>query len=178
MIVQIVNKSDFELPAYATEGSAGMDLRADLKRYYEQNDIDCDPNEAPLTIKPFEVYKIPTGIFIAPPKVKTKYPTGSMAPMICDETDQEYETQIRPRSGLAAKHGITLMNSVGTVDSDFRNEICILLIKLTLGEYTIKHGERIAQMVFNRVEKVTWNVVEQLDETTRGMGGFGSTGNK
>lgn len=178
MIVDIVNKSDFYLPKYETDGSAGMDLRADLKRYYieqsEQHKIDIYSES--LVISPFKVYKIPTGIFVSLPKVKAQYPAGSIAPLVCDDFEKEYELQIRPRSGLAAKHGITLMNSPGTVDQSYRGEICVLLIKLTEGDYTITHGDRIAQMIFGKVEKVTWNEVTELDHTERGMGGFGHTG--
>lgn len=170
MQVNIVNKSDFELPQYAIEGSAGMDLKADLKRYWAER---LQNHSDPLVIYPYEVYKIPTGIFISLPKIK--YPEASMTRLLCD-LDQEYEAQIRPRSGLAAKHGITILNTPGTIDQSYTGEICILLIKLTNGPYTINHGDRIAQMIFNRVEKVTWNQVDQLDETQRGDGGFGHTG--
>ena len=101
---------------------------------------------------------VPTGLFIALP--------------------EGYEAQIRPRSGLAAKHGITVTNAPGTVDADYRGEICVLLVNLSNEPFTINPGERIAQMVIARYEKVEWEQVEVLDETERGTGGFGSTGRK
>ena len=138
MKVQIVNKSGQQLPAYATELSAGMDLRADL--------------ESPITLGPLERALVPTGLFIA-------LPAG-------------YEAQVRPRSGLAAKHGITVLNTPGTIDADYRGEIKVILVNLSNTPF----GERIAQMVVARHERVEWDEVEVLDETARGAGGFGSTG--
>ena len=142
VLIKIVNQSAHPLPAYATSGSAGMDLRANL--------------EAPVTLQPMERRMISTGIFI-------ELPTG-------------YEAQVRPRSGLANKHGITCLNSPGTVDSDYRGEIKVILINLSKEEQVINHGDRIAQMVVTKVEHVSWELVHQLDETTRGEGGFGHTG--
>ena len=142
VLIKIVNQSAHPLPAYATSGSAGMDLRANL--------------EAPVTLQPMERRMISTGIFI-------ELPTG-------------YEAQVRPRSGLANKHGITCLNSPGTVDSDYRGEIKVILINLSKEEQMINHGDRIAQMVVTKVEHVSWELVHQLDETTRGEGGFGHTG--
>ena len=101
---------------------------------------------------------IPTGLFI-------QLPEG-------------YEAQVRPRSGLAAKHGITVTNSPGTIDADYRGEVCVLLVNLSKDPFTIEPGERIAQMVIARHEHVEWEEVEQLDESSRGTGGFGSTGTK
>ena len=142
MKVQIVNKSGQQLPAYATELSAGMDLRADL--------------ESPITLGPLERALVPTGLFIA-------LPAG-------------YEAQVRPRSGLAAKHGITVLNTPGTIDADYRGEIKVILVNLSNTPFEIVPGERIAQMVVARHERVEWDEVEVLDETARGTGGFGSTG--
>ena len=142
MKVQIVNKSGQQLPAYATELSAGMDLRADL--------------ESPITLGPLERALVPTGLYIA-------LPAG-------------YEAQVRPRSGLAAKHGITVLNTPGTIDADYRGEIKVILVNLSNTPFEIVPGERIAQMVVARHERVEWDEVDVLDETARGAGGFGSTG--
>ena len=142
MKVEIVNKSGQPLPAYATELSAGMDLRADL--------------ESPVTLGPLERALVPTGLFIA-------LPAG-------------YEAQVRPRSGLAAKRGVTVLNTPGTIDADYRGEIKVILVNLSNTPFEIVPGERIAQMVVARHERVEWDEVEVLDETARGAGGFGSTG--
>lgn len=144
MICKIVNTSSNATPAYATEQSAGMDLRANL--------------ETPVTLKPLERAMIPTGLFI-------ELPVG-------------YEAQVRPRSGLAAKHGITVLNTPGTIDADYRGEIKVILINLSSEPFEIQHGERIAQMVIAKHETVEWQEVENLSETTRGAGGFGSSGLK
>ena len=144
MKVKIVNKSAFPTPAYATEKSAGMDLKADLP--------------APLVLGPLERAMVPTGLFIA-------LPDGT-------------EAQVRPRSGIAAKHGISVLNSPGTIDADYRGEIKVILVNLSNEPFTINPGERIAQMVVARYEQVAWEEVEVLDETERGDGGFGSTGRK
>lgn len=130
------------LPTYATDQSAGMDLSAAL--------------EEALELGPGERALVPTGLTIA-------LPAG-------------YEAQIRPRSGLAMKHGITVLNSPGTIDADYRGEIKVLLINHGQEEFTIERGMRIAQMVIARHANVSWRVVKELDETERGSGGFGSTG--
>jgi dUTP pyrophosphatase len=109
-----------------------------------------------VKLKPLERALIPTGLFI-------ELPAG-------------YEAQIRPRSGLAVKHGITVLNTPGTIDADYRGEICVILINLSNDIYTIKDGERISQMIISRHEKVEWDLVEFLEETVRGEGGFGHTG--
>jgi dUTP pyrophosphatase len=140
--INIVNKSSNELPAYATPGSAGMDLRANL--------------EEPVTLAPLERKLIPTGLFI-------ELPNG-------------YEAQVRPRSGLAIKQGITCLNSPGTIDSDYRGEIKIILINLSNEIQQLQHGDRIAQMVICRVEQASLQLKEILEETSRGTGGFGHTG--
>ena len=142
MKVKIVNKSPFDTPFYATEKSAGMDIKANI--------------EAPITLAPLERAMVPTGLYIA-------LPEGT-------------EAQIRPRSGLAAKHGVTVLNTPGTIDADYRGEIKVILVNLSSTEFVINPGERIAQMVVARYEHVEWDSVELLDETERGVGGFGSTG--
>jgi dUTP pyrophosphatase len=142
--VKIVNKSHHPLPAYATAGSSGMDIRAFISE--------------PITLAPLERGMIPTGLFIAiPPNA---------------------EVQIRPRSGLAIKQGITCLNTPGTIDADYRGEIKVILINLSNESQVIQDGDRIAQMVFQLVEKANWELVEVLDETERGAGGFGHTGKK
>ncbi len=140
--VQIINRSKHALPAYATELSAGMDLRANLSE--------------PVTLPPLQRCLIPTGLYIA-------LPAG-------------YEAQVRPRSGLALKRGITVLNSPGTIDADYRGEICVILINLSAEPFVIEDGERIAQMIIARHEQASWQEVEVLDETRRGAGGFGHTG--
>ena len=142
MKVQIVNKSAYPTPAYATEKSAGMDLKANI--------------EEPVTLGPLERALVPTGLFIA-------LPDGT-------------EAQVRPRSGLAAKHGISVLNAPGTIDADYRGEVCVILVNLSSEEFVIEDGERIAQMVIARHEQAEWQEVEVLDETERGAGGFGHTG--
>ena len=142
MKVKIVNHSPFDLPAYATALSAGMDLRADLKD--------------PLVLRPLERAMVPTGLHI-------ELPGG-------------FEAQIRPRSGLAAKHGISIVNAPGTIDADYRGEIKVILVNLSNEPFTVNPGERIAQMVVARHEQVEWEQVEVLEDSARGSGGFGSTG--
>lgn len=142
--VKIVNKSNHQLPSYATAGSAGMDLKANT--------------DVPVSLKPMERYLFPTGMYI-------QLPEG-------------YEAQIRPRSGLAAKYGVTVTNCVGTIDSDYTGEIKVSLINLSTDTVVIYPGDRIAQMVVAKYEKVNWEEVASLDETERGDGGFGSTGRK
>jgi len=146
LILNVVNKSNNPLPEYATEGSSGMDLRANLEKPYE--------------LKAGKMAIIPTGLFF--------------------EIPLSLEMQIRPRSGLAAKHGITVLNSPGTIDSDYRGEIKVILINHGEEDFIINHGERIAQAVIAPVifkEMVKINKVDELtSETNRGDGGFGSTG--
>lgn len=145
MNVKVVNKSRHPLPSYKTEGSCGMDLRANL--------------EEVKTLKPLERAMIPTGLFFEIPK--------------------GIEGQIRARSGLSLKKGITLINGIGTIDSDYRGELGILVVNLSDEEVTIEDGDRIAQMVFMAYEVAHWIQVESLEElseTERGEGGFGHTG--
>ncbi len=120
-------------------------------------DLRANLNE-PVVLKPLERKLIPTGLFI-------ELPVG-------------YEAQIRPRSGLALKKGITVLNSPGTIDADYRGEICVILINLSGEEFVIENGERICQMVVASHETVEWKLVEKLEETKRGEGGFGHTGKK
>ena len=142
--VKIINHSFNSLPEYATTGSSGMDIKANL--------------EEPQSLQPFERILIPTGLFI-------ELPAG-------------YEAQIRPRSGLAIKQGITCLNTPGTIDADYRGEIKIILINLSQQEQVIRHGDRIAQMIFQKVEKAVWKETKQLEVTKRNTGGFGHTGNQ
>jgi dUTP pyrophosphatase len=144
MKIKIVNKSKHELPAYSTEASAGMDLRAN---------IDED-----IVILPLERRLVKTGLFL-------EIPVG-------------YEAQIRPRSGLAINKGITVLNSPGTIDADYRGEVCIILVNLSNENFVIKDGDRICQMIIAKHEKAEWINVETLVETNRGAGGFGHTGKK
>lgn len=144
MKVNIINKGHQPLPQYATEQSAGMDLRANL--------------DEPVTLKPLERKLIPTGLHIA-------LPAG-------------FEAQVRPRSGLALKKGITVLNTPGTIDADYRGEIGVVLINLSQEDFVVNDGERIAQMVIAKHEQGDFVVVEELDETERGAGGYGHTGVK
>ena len=140
--INTVNQSDNDLPHYATEGSAGMDLRANLLET--------------VVLEPLERKLIPTGIFL--------------------EIPQGYEVQVRPRSGLALKNGITCLNSPGTIDSDYRGEVNVLLINLSNQPFTINNNDRIAQMVVAKVEHAALILVQQLNKTERNAGGFGHTG--
>ncbi len=144
MKVRIVNHSTHPLPVYATTGSSGMDIRANL--------------ETPIQLKPLQRALVPTGLFL--------------------EIPHGYEAQVRPRSGLAIKQGITCLNTPGTIDADYRGELKVILINLSDQEQSITNGDRIAQLVFQQVEKVSLEVVDVLNETERGNGGFGHTGNK
>lgn len=142
MKVEIINQSHHPLPAYATEGASGLDLRA----YIQEN----------IILAPLQRALVPTGLYIALP--------------------EGLEAQIRPRSGLALKHGLTVLNTPGTIDSDYRGEIKVLLINLSDQTFVIQDGERIAQMVIASYEKIDWLQVTTLSSTTRGTGGYGSTG--
>jgi dUTP pyrophosphatase len=142
LVINIVNDSTNELPAYATEGSAGMDIRANL--------------ETSIQLAPLERILVSTGLYV-------EIPAG-------------YEAQVRPRSGLALKQGITCLNSPGTIDSDYRGEIKVILVNLSNMPQQIHHGDRIAQMIISRVEQANLILVRQLNNTARGEGGFGHTG--
>nr|WP_290789901.1 2-C-methyl-D-erythritol 2,4-cyclodiphosphate synthase [Flavihumibacter sp. UBA7668] len=140
--VKIKNESAFDLPAYATTGSAGMDLRANITD--------------PISLQPLERTLVPTGLYM-------ELPNG-------------FEAQIRPRSGLAIKQGITCLNTPGTIDADYRGEIKVILINLSNEIQLIAPGDRIAQMVIQSVQQVSWVPVEILSSTERNAGGFGHTG--
>jgi dUTP pyrophosphatase len=140
--VKVINRSSNPLPEYATEGSAGMDLRADIP--------------GTLVLRPLERTLIPTGLFL--------------------ELPQGFEAQVRPRSGLAIKHGITCLNSPGTIDSDYRGEVKIILINLSGEAQTLHPGDRIAQLVVSPVVRASWQEVESIEDTARSAGGFGHTG--
>lgn len=142
MTVRIINKSSHPLPAYATTGSSGMDLRAELS--------------SPVSLKPFERQLIPTGLYL-------EIPDG-------------FEAQIRPRSGMAIKQGITCLNTPGTIDADYRGEIKVILINLSGEEQLIQNGDRIAQMVFQKIEIAIWEETTSITVTERNAGGFGHTG--
>ena len=140
--VKIVNKSKHPMPTYATAGSSGVDIRADI--------------EQSITIAPLERVLVPTGLFF--------------------EMPEHLEAQVRPRSGLAIKQGLTCLNTPGTIDADYRGEVKVIIINLSNEVQTIHNGDRIAQVVFQVVEKVVFQQVDQLNETERGAGGFGHTG--
>jgi dUTP pyrophosphatase len=140
--IKIINTSSNPLPQYATSGSSGMDIRANL--------------ETPQTLKPLERTLVPTGIFI--------------------EIPQGYEVQVRPRSGLAIKQGITCLNTPGTIDADYRGEIKVILINLSQEDQIIQHSDRIAQLVVQKVEQAIWKPVDELEVSERNVGGFGHTG--
>lgn len=142
MRVKVINRSTNPLPEYATEASAGLDLRAHLSRE--------------VVLAPMARCLVPTGLFI-------EIPIG-------------YEGQVRPRSGLAVKHGVTVINSPGTIDADYRGEVCVPLVNLSDTPFVIEPGARIAQMVIARHERAEWLEVEELSDTERGVGGFGHTG--
>ena len=144
MKIRIVNRSPHPLPAYETEHSAGMDLRAFTG--------------GPVTLRPMERKLIPTGLYI-------ELPVG-------------FEAQVRPRSGLAIRHGITVLNSPGTIDADYRGEIGVILINTSEIDYTINDGDRIAQMIISQYVKVELKKAESIEMTVRGEGGFGHSGEK
>lgn len=142
VLINIINNSANELPEYATDGSSGMDIRANLTE--------------PVKLNPLERKLIPSGLFM-------EIPAG-------------FEVQIRPRSGLALKNGITCLNTPGTIDSDYRGEIKVLLINLSNEPQLINNGDRIAQLVVASIEKASLILVQQLNDTVRADGGFGHTG--
>ena len=142
MKVKVINKSNHALPAYETELSAGVDVRANITE--------------PIELKPLQRALVKTGLFI-------ELPAG-------------VEAQVRPRSGLAYKKGITVLNSPGTIDADYRGEVGVILVNLSDEPFVIENGERIAQLVFAKHEQAEWIETEELTDTDRGAGGFGSTG--
>ena len=142
MKVKIINRSKHALPEYATEQSAGVDLRANI--------------DNPVVIAPLGRALIPTGLYMALP--------------------EGWEAQVRPRSGLAIKKGVTVLNTPGTIDADYRGEVGVILINLSGEDFVVQDGDRIAQMIFNQYGKADFVEVDTLDETERGAGGFGHTG--
>ena len=142
LTIRIINHSNNALPAYATNGSSGMDIRAWL--------------DQPLTLAPLERVLVPTGLFL--------------------EIPENHEAQVRPRSGLAIKQGITCLNTPGTIDADYRGELKVILINLSNEPQTLQPGDRIAQLVFQKVEIADWVEAKELIESERGSGGFGHSG--
>lgn len=142
--VKVINKGGNPLPEYATEFSAGLDVRA--------------ANDEPVVLEPLARAIVPTGLYL--------------------EIPRGYEVQVRPRSGLAAKKGVTVLNSPGTIDSDYRGEVCVILVNLSSEPFTVERGERIAQLILARYEQIQWEEVGELSSSDRGEGGFGSTGTK
>lgn len=142
IIVKVIKADGVALPKYETPGSAGMDVRANIKE--------------PITLGSLDRVLIPLGI-------RLEIPEG-------------YEVQVRPRSGLALKHGLGMANSIGTIDSDYRGEIGAIIVNLSKEPYTIQPQERIGQIVLSKVSQIEWEVAEKLSESERGSGGFGSTG--
>ena len=168
MNIQIVNKSNNPLPQYETRYSAGMDVRAYIDDEYirklrskcykvgiEVFEVEDNYNNF-ITIRAGERVLIPTGLHIAIP--------------------EGYEIQVRPRSGLALKHSISIVNSPGTIDADYRGDIGVILINHSNEEFTVKSGDRICQIVLKEVWQIHWDEVKELEETERGDGGFGHTG--
>lgn len=143
-VIRLPHAEGLPLPAYETDGAAGMDLRAAVAE------------DAPLILKPMGRVMAPTGLAFAVPR--------------------GFEAQVRPRSGLAAKAGITCLNTPGTIDADYRGEVKVILINLGEEDFVIRRGDRIAQLVIAPVARADWREVDSLDETARGAGGFGSTG--
>ena len=142
MIVKVINQSKHALPAYETNASAGIDVRANI--------------DEPITLLPFGRALVKTGLFL-------EIPAG-------------FECQVRPRSGLALKKGLTVLNSPGTIDADYRGEVGVILINLSDQPIKIEDGERIAQLIFAPVVQAAWEVTDALTVSDRGAGGFGSTG--
>ena len=144
MKVKVINRSSNPLPEYATEFSAGLDVRA--------------ANDEPIVLEPLARAMVPTGLYL--------------------EIPEGYEVQVRPRSGLAAKKGITVLNAPGTIDADYRGEVCVILVNLSQEPFTVEKGERVAQLVLARHERLEWEPAGELAASGRGEGGFGSTGTK
>ena len=142
ILLKVVNRSGNALPAYATEGASGMDVRACLA--------------GDLVLGPMQRAAVPTGLWL-------EIPPG-------------YEVQVRPRSGMALNHGITCLNTPGTIDADYRGEVKVILVNLSDQPHTLRHGDRIAQFVLQRVERAAWTDAAELGGTERGEGGFGHTG--
>lgn len=161
MKVNIVNNSTNELPKYANPGDAGMDLRADFSKGLNEDFLffsAFDEERQVLII-------FPGGRALIPTNLHTAIPEG-------------YEIQVRSRSGLALKSGVFVANGIGTIDANYRNSIGVILQNLGEDEFEISQGDRIAQAVLNKFETIEWNLVDSLDETERGLTGFGDSGIK
>lgn len=146
MEVKVINKSGLDLPKYESLGAAGFDFKSTI-------DITLEPNVQQL---------IPTGLYVEIPLIKIP--------------GVGYELQVRPKSGLALKHGVTVLNTPGCIDEDYRGEIGVILINLSKVPYHINKGDKIAQGILSPIRRITWKEVEELSSTERGEGGFGSTG--
>lgn len=162
MIVNVVKETLNALPTYATKGSAGLDLRADLWQVKESN-----LHNAEVVRDEYSVIKYiaihPGGRALIPTGLHIQLPEG-------------YEARIQPRSGLALKNGVSVLNTPGCVDCDYRGDIGVILINHGFSTFKVHQGDRIAQMIVSKVEQVIWNLVDSLEETERGDGGFNSTG--
>ena len=161
MKVQILGATRYwysALPTYAKPGDSGMDVIADFNNLNQDYMTNCiqDWDNNCIYISPGGRCLIPTGLYFAVP--------------------EGYEIQVRPRSGLALKKGLTVLNTPGTIDSGYRNEIGVILFNAGNEIVTVTEGDRIAQIVLNKVEKIEWDIVDKLPESDRGLGGFGSTG--
>lgn len=160
ILIPIVTETSVSLPEYESAGASGMDVRSELTlvntKFLFDASLDLDKNQ--VTINPGGRALIPTGIHVAIP--------------------EGYEIQVRPRSGLALKKGITVLNTPGTIDADFRGGIGVILINHSNEPFIVEQGDRIAQLVLMKVDKIEWRKVDNLDETVRGEGGFNSTGVK
>lgn len=163
--VKVINLSNNNLPKYETKGAAGLDLRADFSRVTTENPLKFfagsgffDFEKKMLRIDPMARVLIPTGLKVA--------------------LSEGMEMQVRPRSGMALKKGLTVINTPGTIDEDYRGEVGVPMINLDSEPVWIEHAERVCQAVFNKYEKIEWKLVDTLDETERGEGGFNSTGSK
>lgn len=160
MIVNIVNNSNNPLPVYATKGASGADVYADIEHINKKHLYDGATllTDTQILLPPGSRALIPSGIHV-------NIPEG-------------YEIQVRDRSGLALKNGIIVTNGIGTIDEDYTGDIGVILTNTSKEAFIINHGDRIAQLVMMKVEKMEWNLVEELENTERGEGGYGSTGSK
>ena len=167
--VKVVNKGKGKLPKYETSFSAGMDVRAALN--YKSDEEFTNILGSNVVLKGAE--KPENRKIVLHPQARVLVPTGLFV-----EIPEGYEIQVRPRSGLAIKKGITVLNSPGTIDSDYRGEVGVILINNGSSAVVIENDERVAQLVLSKVEQITWDKTDKLSDTKRGVGGFNSTGNK
>lgn len=156
--IKVKTNSGVQLPKYETNGAVGLDIRANQYSYCNEASINCDFPDDGVIIRPMDRILIKTGLFL--------------------EIPEGYEAQVRPRSGLALKYGITIVNSPGTIDSDYRGEIGVILLNTGNKPFTINKGDRIAQLVFNKIERINLINTDELSITKRGSGGYNSTGVK